>query len=216
VARFVDIIGGHKLKLKKEPDELTESGRTRHIMKGEIIEVRGFEDTIVLRGVADTPDKASYDAYLSRAIERQEHIKDTGGYIRATITFSEPLEEHEAISIINQHQGFPGVAKVVDATEENTIFCPLPLDQGFVKTVESEIVRLACESEKKASFSFSPHIAAIYGLVPMSRVIDLQDVKEVLLVDLGPIDIRDEYLKFRKQVAVAPTLDLFHKHRKFS
>ena len=205
------------MKLEKEPISLKETGRARHFLEGEIVDVYAFANTPAIRTTASMNSGTDFNAYVERAIERQQYVlQHRSGHIITTITFKEPQKEQKAVDMIFSRGGQCGVLKVVDSTEKHTVFCPTPIDNVFIENLEKEIRKIQKDETGGSEFTFDPRVASIYAYVPVEEIPKLQSLPEIYLVDVGPVDFQDEYLKFREHIKIGPTLDVFYKLRKFA
>lgn len=200
------------MQLEKKPLTLRKFGFAEHILVGEKVTVKGRGEKAGLKTVAIVETYEEFKAYIERARKRVEYAKNKRkGDILATITLKTPIEEAKAIAFVKKYDGVCGLVKAVDPSGEHTIFMSLPIDNTFIKSVESTIR----DASGNAEFQLQVGVVAIYAKLPVVQLEKVQGEENVFLVDVGPIDIADEYLKFYKDVKIGPTLDVYHKQLRF-
>ena len=117
----------------------------------------------------------------------------------------------EAIVLVEKYNGIHGLAKMVDPTNEHTLFAPIPIDNTFVKNVEKTIR----EGKGDPNYTLNVKVAAVYTQLPVTALEKVQNEENVFLVDVGPIDVADAYKEFYKTQKLGQTLDVYHKQLKY-
>ncbi len=176
----------------QELDSQESEGQSMVHLTGENVYLRPTKNGILI--VMSKPEinsRSELKTYVERANSRQAGIQE--GEVLAAITVRRPITISRTAELQKRYS-FSIISVKTTISNGNTIMSPFPPDEQWTSALQRLNVNV--------------DVCAIYALVNVRNLKQLQSEHDIYLVDIGPTDIADKYAKGR-QTRVVPT-DIFN------
>jgi hypothetical protein len=156
--------------------------------------------------------KTDLEQYVQRAHQRRSLAIQKGGSTIGVITTKAPLSFQRIEELEHKYALTIGGVKI-RSSNGGTVFSRWPPDLQWLDGLQQNLAEELKKRSGIADFKLVMGVIALYAVGDVNNISQLQNEGDIYLVDVGPIDIADQYKA--SMDAIVKTSDVYYYLEKF-
>jgi hypothetical protein len=156
--------------------------------------------------------KADLEQYVQRAHQRRSLAIQKGGSTIGVITTKAPLTFQRIEELEHKYALTIGGVKI-RSSNGGTVFSRWPPDLQWLDGLQQNLAEELKKRSGITDFKLVMGVIALYAVGDANNISQLQNEGDIYLVDVGPIDIADQYKASME--AIVKTSDVYYYLEKF-